>query len=124
MICVACGEPAIIKRSVSDMCQFCWDCLSHELKIRLDAIRDFGQYHHGNCGPNFFCVYYTGEYTLGRGLYLPRTAEEAMGEAHRIGVRNNWLLLQVNKQKTLKDIFVSPHYTKYMGGTLQPLPYY
>jgi hypothetical protein len=76
--CTVCGcATAVIFRKHSDYCQFCWDSLQHELMIRRRAIRDFGEYHKDNRGPRFNAVFYTGEYTLSYGLYLPRTDEEA-----------------------------------------------
>jgi hypothetical protein len=124
MDCTVCGVPAVISRKYSDMCQFCWDCLRHELMIRLNAIRDFGAYHKDNRGPNFFAIYWTGKWTLGYGLYVPTSPREAMNEALRTAVRNGWHLLRVDTQKTLTDIFVSEDYTKYMTySQLAPLPY-
>lgn len=124
MICTFCGEAGTIQGRYSDACQFCWDCLHHELKLTLDAIRDFGQYHHGNRGPRFYAIYWTGTVTLGYGLYLPHFPHEAMGEALRTGARNNWRLLRVDIQKTLTDIYISEDYSKYMVYShLKPLLY-
>ena len=121
--CTVCGEPAVVSRKYDSMCQFCWDCLRHELMIRLNAIRDFGQYHMDNRGPNFFAVFWTGDHTLGWGLYVPTSPMEAMNEGLRTAVRNGWHLLRIDIQKTLTDIYVSDDYAKYMNHRLAPLPY-
>src|ERR1017187_2199855 len=123
MTCTVCGEPAVISRRYSDMCQSCWDSLCHEHMIMVNSVRDFGPHHKDNHGPNFFAVYYTGEHTLGCGIYVPREPREAMAEARRTATRNGWRLLRVDNQKTLIDIFVSEEYSKYMKHKLKPLPF-
>jgi hypothetical protein len=123
-ICVACEESSVIDKKYENFCRFHWDCLQHELMIRLRAVAEFGQYHKDNRGPNFLAIYYTGENTLGFGLYLPRTPLQAMSYAFRIAQRNSWLLLRVDIQKTLTDIYVSEDYQKYMPySKLKPMPY-
>lgn len=133
MLCTVCGDPAVVvQKKYEDMCQPCWDSLRHELKIRLDAIREFGQYHHGNCGPTFGCTFYTGETTLGYGLYVSRTPQQAMTEACRAATRNNWKLLRLDIQgganrlygQSCTNIFVSDEFGKYMKySDLGPLSY-
>lgn len=125
MICTACGcQGAVKSRKHDDWCQFCWDCLQHELRIVLDSIRDLGQYNKFNRGPGYFAIYYTGDHTLGLGFWLATTPAEAMATARRMEQRNNWKLLRVDVQRTLKDIFVSPEYGKYMPGTnLKPVAF-
>jgi hypothetical protein len=116
--------------------------------IILSAIRDFGQYHKDNCGPNFGCTFYgwlkgdkehgpqyagPGYSTLGYGLYLSQTPKEAMEAALRIAIRNNWSLLRLDVQGgadhrqygySCTDIFVSENYSKYMTYSRKPpLPY-
>ena len=91
--------------------------------IRLNAIKEHGQYHKDNRGPNFFAIFWTGEYTFGCGLYVSTSPREAMNEALRTAVRNNWNLLRLDVQggadhrlygPTCTDIYVSEEYTKYM----------
>lgn len=125
MTCVSCGEvPAVVARSHYELCQFCYDCLRHELKTRFDAIRDFGEHHHGNCGPHFLGIFWTGETTLGCGLYLSRTPRQAMAEGLRTAAHNSWTLLRLDIQKTLTDIYVAPEYSKYMTYSRKdPMPY-
>jgi len=143
MICTACGEPAVISKRYEDMCQFHWDCTRHEVKIRLDAIRDFGQYHHGNCGPNFGVTYYgymqgsqyamAGYSTLSYGLLASNYPREAMDEARRIAARNGWKLLKLDVQggverrlglRTCANLYVSEEYQTYMKySDLKPLAY-
>jgi hypothetical protein len=119
--CTNCGDlDVVIIRSCSELCQFCLDCLRHELKISTDAVRDFGSY----AGPKFFAIYYTGEHTLGYPLYLPRTPQEAMRSAIWLAMHNGWKLIRLDVQKTLTDIFVSSDYHEYMEfSRKQALPY-
>lgn len=128
MTCTGCGEaPGVVPRRHVELCQFCYDCLRHELKIRLDAIRDHGIYDKDNRPPNFGVTYATGprqKDCLRYGLYLSRTPRQAMEEALRIAQRNTWLLLYLDIQKTLTRIFVSPYSTQYLiHSKLAPLPY-
>ncbi len=147
-ICMTCGEPAVHSRRYEDFCQFHWDCLCHELKIRLDAIRDFGPYNKDN-GPTYGMTFFGychgdtnrndkgGMSTIGMGLYVSRTPQEAMIEALRMAVRNNMRLLRLDTQNTVPsipglwragyscvDIFRDPLYDKYMHYTDKgPLPF-
>lgn len=127
--CVSCEEPAVVQKLYHVFCQFCWDCLWHEIRIRRDAFRDFGQYYGGNFG----VTYYTGEHTLGEVLYLARTPKEAMVEALKTAAMNNWILLRLDVQgaserrlgmRSCTDIFVSSKFRKYMEySDLAALPY-
>jgi hypothetical protein len=131
--CTVCGAPAVVRRRYSDMCRFHHDCLQHELMICLRAIKQFGEHHKDNRGPNFFAIFWTGEYTLGYGPYVSVSPREAMNEALRTAVRNNWRLLRLDVQgganhrlygQTCTDIFVSEDYTKYMQyASKEFLPY-
>jgi hypothetical protein len=145
-LCCVCGELAQVRSRYEDMCQFHWDCLKHELKIRLDAIRDFGPYNKDN-GPTYGLTVYgychgdrdkgpkyaeAGYTTLGLGLYVSRTPQEAMTEALRMSRRNGWTLLRLDTQNTAPrrygqsctDIFVSPLFATYMKySDLRPLDY-
>jgi hypothetical protein len=131
--CDSCGEPSVVNFSHHVFCQFCWDYLRHELKIRLDGIRDFGQYHHSNCGPNFGMTYWTGSTTLGDFTYVSRTPQEAMNEALRVAVRKGWTLLRLDVQggserrlgmRSCTNIYVSEDFKKYMEYSKRnPLPY-
>ena len=123
MTCTVCGEPAVVSHRYEDLCQFCWDCLQHELMIVVNSVRDFGPHHKDNHGSNFFAVFYTGEHTLGYPLRLPREPKDAMTEALRIATRNGWRLLRVDNQGTLIDIFVSEEYGRYFHHALKPLPF-
>lgn len=112
MICMTCGEPAIHSRLYEDFCQFHWDCLRHELMIRMDTIRDFGPYGKSN-GPTYGLTFYGLTHgnpargmkpkmsTIGMGLYVSRTPQEAMTEALRMAVRNNMRLLRLDTQNTV-----------------------
>lgn len=114
LMCTVCGDGlAVIVHRNSDMCQFCWDYLSRLLNKRSEAIRMFGQYHRENRGPRHLAIFWTGEHTLGYGLYVPETPEAAMKEARQTATRNNWKLLRVDIQETLADIFVSDEYGEY-----------
>jgi hypothetical protein len=137
MTCCVCGQTAVVFHRHEDFCQFHWDCLRHELKIILDAIRDYGQYVK-ETGPQFGVTYYgyipgdpenrpkyakAGVTTLGYGLYVSKYPKEAMEEAMRIAARNNWKLLRLDVQggasnrlglQTCTNIFVSPDFQKYM----------
>jgi hypothetical protein len=124
--CCVCGEPAVVSRMYEDMCQFHWDCLRHELKIRLDGIRDFGEGHY--YGPQFGCTFYGRTQggkstTLGLCLYVSYSPKEAMQEALRIARRNNWKLLRLDVQGgaekrlglwSCTNLFVSPEFQTYM----------
>lgn len=148
MTCCVCGVPAVVSKRYEDYCQFHLDCLRHELKIRWDAIKAFGQYHHGNCGPNFGVTFYgylhsekehgpqytgAGYWTHGYGLYCSNFPHEAMTEALRLAKRNDWKLLRLDVQggaerrlglRTCTNIYISEEYQKYMEySDLQPLPY-
>lgn len=117
MICTSCGSPATIKRNLSALCQFHWDCLYHELKIVLDAIRDFGAYSGKATGPQYLGIYYTGKSTIGCGMYLARTDAAAMQEAQLTAEHNGWQILRVDYQRTLRDIYVSPDHAKHFPGS-------
>lgn len=145
--CCVCGDRAVVTRLYEDMCQFHWDCQWHELKIILDAIRDFGPYGR-ETGPQFGCTFYgwlhgdpekrpkyakAGYSTLGYGLHVSMYPNEAMNEALRIAKRNNWILLRLDVQagashrlrlRTCTDIFVSEKFQKYMNYSEKiSLPY-
>ena len=146
MICAACGEPATVSRKYEDFCQFHWESLQHEIQIQRDAIRDLGPYNKF-VGPTFGVTYYgwlkgdkehgpqyagPGFSTLGFGLHLSRTPQQAMEEATRIAKRNDWKLLRLDVQANAPriyvhictNIFVSYEYTKYMAySRLEPLAY-
>lgn len=114
MICTTCGEPATHSRHYEDFCQFHWDCLKHELQIRLDCIRDFGPYGKDN-GPTYGATFYGWTHgnpergmkpkfsTIGMGLYISRTPQEAMVEALRMAKRNNHRLLRLDTQNTVPE---------------------
>ena len=147
MICAVCGESAVVRRRYEDLCRFHYDCLYHEIEIILDAIRDFGPYGR-ETGPTYGLIFYgymkgdrdkgpqyaaAGYSTLGWGLHLARTPQEAMTEAMRIAKRNNWKLLRLDVQagaarltgmQICTNLFVSEEYAKYMKySDLGPLPY-
>jgi hypothetical protein len=107
----------------------------------LDAIRDFGPYNKNN-GPTYGLTFYgycqgdeekgpkyakAGMSTIGMGLYIAQTPQEAMIEALRMAVRNNMRLLRLDTQNTVRafpglwrsgyscvDLFRDPLYDKYM----------
>lgn len=149
-VCTVCGELAIVRSKYEDMCRFHWDCLTHELRIRLDTIRDFGPYGKDN-GPTYGLTFYgycrgdenkapkytkAGLSTIGMGLYVSRTPQEAMIEALRMAVRNNMRLLRLDTQNTVPslpglwrrgrscvDIFRDPLYDKYMNTDIGSLSF-
>lgn len=133
-ICTVCGDPATIRSRFEDMCRFHWDCLNHELQIRLDTIRDFGPHGRDN-GPTYGLTFFgpcnedkAGMTTIGMGLYVSRTPQEAMVEALRMAVRNNMRLLRLDTQNTVPswpgrwrqgyscvDLYRDRLYSKYMA---------
>lgn len=139
MICCVCEAPAVVGTRYEDFCQFHWDCLQHERKIRDDAFRDFGEGYY--IGPQFGCTFYgylhsekkPESSTLGYCLYISYTPKEAMMEALRIAARNDWKLLRLDVQAAAENrlrlnsctnLYVSPEYTTYMTySNLPPLPY-
>jgi len=141
MMCCVCGDTAAVDNKFEDFCQFHWDCYQHERKIRLDAIRDLGEGYY--IGPQFGVTYYgylndsqsgkPGYSTLGYCLLLSYSPREAMLEALRIAVRNDWKLLRLDVQagaeKRLRlnsctNLYVSPLFTKYMEySDLPAMPY-
>lgn len=143
MICCVCGDPAVINHKYEDFCQFHWDCYRHERKIRLDAVRDFGE----GCyiGPQFGVTFhgfldydnchgkFAGVTTLGYCLLVSYSPREAMTEALRIAARNDWKLLRLDVQagaerrlgmRSCTDIYVSPEFNTYMQyANTAALPY-
>jgi hypothetical protein len=141
MTCCVCETPAVASNRYEDFCQFHWDCLQHERKIRIDAVRDFGEGYY--IGPQFGCTFYgylnedqatQAKYsTIGYCLLLSYSPREAMQEALRIAARNNWKLLRLDVQaaaedrlklRSCTDLYVSPEFTTYMEYATTPaLPY-
>jgi len=141
MICCVCDDPAVANNRYEDFCPFHWDCLQHERKIRIDAVREMGEGYY--IGPQFGCTFYgylhdnqatkSGYSTLGYCLLLSYSPREAMREAQRIAARNNWVLLRLDVQagaerrlrlNSCTNLYVSPEFTKYMQySDLPPLPF-
>lgn len=113
--CTGCGNAtATIEKLYCELCPSCWDVLVRELQ----ACRVNHQ------GPRFLAIFYTGESTLGYGLYISETPRGAMNESRRLAERNGWQLLRVDIQNTMTDIYVSQDHTRYMPHSIKnPLSY-
>jgi hypothetical protein len=113
--CTGCGaRHTVVSRRTADLCEFCWDVL----KAELDTCKE------KHLGPRFSASYWTGTNTLGVGLYISKTPAEAIAEAQREAFRNGWVLLRLDNQRTLKDIYVHEHFAVFFPGSGKKyLPY-
>ena len=124
-LCTGCGSTkAEVNRRVADLCQDCYATLRAELNQRRDVIEKYGPYHRDNKGPRFLATFYGQMSTFGVGLYVSKTAAEAMAEATRIAMRNGWRLLRLDIQETLTDIYCAQDFGRYFpGATRKPLAF-
>jgi len=124
--CTGCGIDDVVtaRNSGHRLCQFCWDCLQHELKLRVGCV-EVGGPHQSGSGPRYLASFYNGKYTYGVGLYLAHTPAEAMAEAWRSANQNNWRLLRVDIQSSLTDIYRAHDFHCYFPGStkLTDVPY-
>lgn len=106
--CTGCGKPnTTVKRLHCELCVRCYNILQVELQVSLDH----------RIGPRYLATYGRGEGagngSIGCGIYIATTPAEAMAEAKRTACRNDWLVLRVDIQRTLTDIFVHPAWNRF-----------
>lgn len=126
-ICTGCGKnEGTVERLSADLCQPCYDVLQQEHAERKQT------------GPRFFASYTSrawswlewllgvrqGQYTVGIGLYISQTPAEAMAEAQRMAKRNGWILLRLDIQRTLTDIYRHKDFHRFHYGCKpEPVPF-